>query len=141
LTLSTALVALHLLVIALGLGFSVSNFINTRLALSQGPDFAKGLALHRRTIARFADTVIALIWVTGLALLWLYRPTASSGAFDAKMLFVILLTLLHGYGRSLGEKMRREASMAQLPKLSGVIGGVAVCGVAALLCAELAFRS
>ena len=140
-TLQTAVVALHLLVIALGIGFSVSNFINTRLALANGPDFAKGLALHRRTIARFGDAVIALIWITGLLLVWLNWPLPTGSAFHAKMIFVILLTLLHGYGRSLGEKMRREASMANLPKLSGVIGGVAMSATAALLCAVLAFSS
>jgi uncharacterized membrane protein len=140
-TLHVAAVALHLLVIALGIGFSVSNFINTRIALGQGPDFAKGLALHRRTIGRFGDAVIALIWVTGLLLLWLNWPLTLGSAFHVKMLFVVALTLLHGYGRSLGEKMRREASLANLPRLSGVIGGVALCAVAALLCAELAFRS
>jgi hypothetical protein len=141
LTVNTALIAVHLLVIALGIGFSISNFINTRLALSQGPDSAKGLALHRRTIARFGDGVIALIWATGLLLFWLSWPITLSSAFHIKLLFVVLLTLLHGYGRSLGEKMRREASMAQLPRLSGVIGGVGFCAIAALLCAVLAFRS
>jgi uncharacterized membrane protein len=141
LTLHSAAVALHLLVIALGLGFSVSNFINTRIALSNDPDFAKGLALHRRTIARFGDAVIALIWITGLLLIWLNWPLSLSSAFHVKMLFVVVLTLLHGYGRSLGEKMRREASLANLPRLSGVIGGVGLCATAALLCAVLAFRT
>jgi uncharacterized membrane protein len=140
-TLGTALIAFHLLAIALGIGFSTSNFINTRLALGQGAEFAKGLALHRRTIARFGDGVIALIWLTGGLLLWANGPLAPSAAFHAKLLFVVLLTLLHGYGRSLGERMRREASMAQLPKLSLVIGGVAICAVTALVCAELAFRA
>jgi uncharacterized membrane protein len=140
-TIQTWLVALHLLSIALGIGFSVSNFINTRLAMGQGAEFAKGLALHRRTIARFGDGVIGLIWFTGLLLLWLSWPLALNGAFHFKMLFVVLLTALHGYGRSLGEKMRREASMAELPKLSGVIGGVGLCAVAALLSAVLAFRT
>ncbi len=140
-TIYTIVVTLHLLVIALGIGFSVSNFINTRLALSQGADFAKGLALQRRTIARFGDGVITLIWATGLLLLWLAWPLALGAAFHVKMLFVVLLTALHGYGRGLGEKMRREASMAQLPKLSGVIGGVGFSAMAALLCAVLAFRT
>jgi uncharacterized membrane protein len=140
-TIETVVILIHLLAIALGIGFSVLNFINTRLALGAGAEFAKGLALHRRTIGRFGDAVITLIWISGLLLLWLTWPLAVGGAFHAKMLFVVLLTALHGYGRSLGETMRREASMAQLPKLSGVIGGVGFCAVAALLCAVLAFRT
>jgi uncharacterized membrane protein len=138
-TLHAAIVFLHLLVIALGIGFSASNFINTRLALGQGSDFAKGLALHRRTIARFGDAVIALIWITGLLLLWLRGWQVGSTAFHVKMLFVVLLTLAHGYGRSLGERMRREGNMQKLPQLSAAIASVSASAIVALLCAVLAF--
>jgi uncharacterized membrane protein len=139
-TLQTILVFLHLLVIALGIGFSTSNFINTRLALGQGADFAKGLALHRRTIGRFGDAVIALIWITGLILLSQRGWQVSSPAFHAKLMFVVLLTLLHGYGRSLGERMRREGKLDSLPRLSLIIGATAASAILALLCAEIAFR-
>jgi uncharacterized membrane protein len=134
------LVFLHLLVVALGLGFSTSNFINTRLALGQGADFAKGLALHRRTIARFGDAVIALIWVTGLVLLWQRGWDMASGAFHVKLTFVVILTLLHGYGRSLGERMRREGKMDRLSTLSLAIGGGAASAMIAMLCAVIAFN-
>jgi uncharacterized membrane protein len=137
--LHTTFVFLHLLVIALGIGFSTSNFINTRLALGQGAEFAKGLALQRRTIARIGDAVIALIWVTGLLLLWLRDWQVGSSAFHIKMLFVVLLTLAHGYGRSLGERMRREGNMQKLPQLSLTIGTVSASAIIALLCAVLAF--
>lgn len=136
----TALVTLHLLVIALGIGFSTSNFINTRLALSQGPDVAKGLALHRSTIVRYADIVIALIWITGVWLWWMRGFSSVGGAFHAKLTFVVLLTLFHGAVRAIGGRMQRTGNMALLPKLSLAVGGVALTAVAALVCAEIAFR-
>ena len=139
-TIYSFLVFLHLLVIALGIGLSTSNVINTRLALGNGADFAKGLALQRRTIARFGDGVIALIWITGLVLIWQRGTQGLPAAFHAKMLFVVLLTLFHGYGRMLGERMRRDGNMAALPKLSLVVSGVAASALVALLCAVIAFR-
>jgi uncharacterized membrane protein len=100
---------------------------------------AKGLGLHRRTIARFGDGVIALIWISGLALLWQRGTDGLLPAFHVKMLFVVLLTLFHGLGRATGEKMRRDGNMALLPRLSLFIGGGALSAMLALGAAVLAF--
>jgi uncharacterized membrane protein len=132
---------LHLIVIALGIGLTASNFINTRLALGNGAEFAKGLGLQRHTISRFGDGVIALIWVTGLLLLWMRGAEGLTGAFYAKMLFVVLLTLLHGMARATGGKMRRSGNFDKLPLLSNVVLGGWLCAVAALICAVLAFKA
>jgi uncharacterized membrane protein len=134
------LLILHLFIIALGIGFTASNFINARLALGQSGDMAKGLGLHRRTIAQYGDWVIMLIWITGGLLLWQRGGMAGlPPAFHVKLLFVILLTVFHGLGRGTGEKMRREGSMTALPKLGMFILGGWLSAVAALVCAVLAF--
>jgi hypothetical protein len=135
------LVTLHLLVIALGIGLTASNFINTRLALGNGAEFAKGLGLQRHTISRFGDGVIALIWITGLLLLWMRGTDGLTTAFHIKMLFVVLLTLLHGLARATGGKMRRSGNLDKLPLLSNVVLGGWLSAVAALICAVLAFKS
>jgi uncharacterized membrane protein len=136
------LLILHLLVIALGIGFTASNFINARLAIGQSGDVAKGLGLHRATIARFGDGVIALIWITGALLLWLRGGMAGlPPAFHVKLLFVILLTVFHGLGRMTAGKMRREASMAALPRLGWFILGGWLSAVVALACAVVAFAA
>ncbi len=134
-----ALLIFHLLVIALGIGFSTSNFINTRLALGNEGHVQKGLALHRMTIARWGDGIIALIWLSGGLLLWMRGMEGLPGAFHAKMLFVVLLTIFHGLTRATGGKMQREKNMALLPRLSLFVGGVAICAIIALVCAVLAF--
>ena len=135
-----ALLIFHLLVIALGIGFSTSNFINTRLAMGQGPDAQKGLGLQRLTIARIGDSVIALIWISGALLLWQRGMGGLPGVFHVKLLFVVLLTLLHGLGRALGGKMLREMDLTPLPRLSLFTGGVGLCAALALVCAVLAFE-
>jgi uncharacterized membrane protein len=134
------LLFIHVLVIALGIGFTASNFINARLALGQVGEMAKGLGLQRRTIARFGDGVILLIWVTGALLLWQRGGMAGlPPAFHVKLLFVVLLTVFHGLGRATGEKMRREGTMAALPKLGWLILAAWLSAVAALAGAVMAF--
>jgi uncharacterized membrane protein len=136
------LLTLHLIIIALGIGFTASNFINARLALGQSGDMAKGLGLHRRTIAQYGDWVIMLIWISGALLLWQRGGMAGlPAAFHVKLLFVILLTVFHGLGRATGGKMQREGNMAALPKLGMFILGGWLSAVAALVCAVLAFAA
>ncbi len=134
------LLSLHLFIIALGIGFSASNFINARLALDKSGDMAKGLGLQRLTIARLGDWVIMLIWITGGLLLWQRGGMAGlPPAFHVKLLFVVLLTVFHGLGRATGGKMLREGSLAALPKLGMFILGGWLSAVAALVCAVWTF--
>lgn len=134
------LLSFHLLVIALGIGFLASNFINARLALGQTGEMAKGLGLQRRTIARFGDGVILLIWVTGGLLLWQRGGMAGlPPTFHVKLLFVVLLTVFHGLSRMTGERMLRAGNMAALPRLGGFILGGWLSAVVALVCAVLVF--
>jgi uncharacterized membrane protein len=140
-TLQQLLFTLHLIVIALGIGLTASNFINTRLALGNGTEHSKGLGLQRHVISRFGDAVIALIWVTGLVLLSMRGTESLPPAFHAKLAFVVLLTLLHGFGRATGGKMRRSGDLALLPRLSQVTLLGWLSAVAALVCAVLAFHT
>lgn len=135
------LLALHLIVIALGVGLSASNFINTRLALGHGTDVAAGLSLQRRTIARFGDVVIALIWITGGLLLWFNGVQGLPPAFHAKMAFVVALTVFHGLGRATAGRMARQPRADLLPRLSLFIGLGFASAVVALVCAVLAFAA
>ena len=68
----------HLILIAMGTGMAFSNFVNLRLADGATGEAAKAFARQRMTIARFADMVIGLIWITGLALLW----TRAAGGLE-----------------------------------------------------------
>ena len=134
-----AILALHLMLIAMGTGMSFSNLVNVRLALSKGGDFAKGLALQRRTVSQIGDGVIALIWVTGLLLLWL-APITPSAWLYAKIAVVVLLTISHGLARRTGGEMARTGNMSLLPRLQGFIAGVWLSALVAIALAIIAFR-
>jgi hypothetical protein len=138
---TTVLITLHLIVIAIGIGLSLSNYINTRLALSNGMEYAKGLGLQRRTIARMGDGVIALIWATGIVLILMRGMDGLGGAFHLKLLFVVALTIFHALARRAGGRMQKVTSLNLLPRMSQMILGGFVSAIAALICAEIAFRS
>jgi uncharacterized membrane protein len=135
----TTTVALHLMLIAMGTGMSFSNLVNVRLAMIKGGDLGKGLALQRRTIAQIADGVIALIWITGLLLLWLAPVTPSLWLY-AKIAFVVLLTLCHGLARRTAGEMARSGNTALMPRLRNLIAGVWFSALAAIALAVIAFR-
>jgi uncharacterized membrane protein len=130
----------HLMFIAMGTGMSFSNFVNVRLAKGQTGDIAKGLALQRRTMARIGDAVIALIWVSGLALLWVAAPEIS-GWFHAKLGFVVLLTLSHAMARRTGIEIARSGNTGLLSRLELYSAGVWISALAAILLAVVAFAA
>jgi uncharacterized membrane protein len=130
----------HFILIALGTGMSFTNFVNVRLAQGQSGDIAKGLALQRRTMAKIGDAVIALIWVSGLALLWTAAPE-TSGWFHAKVGFVVLLTVSHIMARRTGMAFTRSGDTALLSRLELYAAGVWLSALAAILLAVIAFES
>ncbi len=130
---------LHLFFIAMGVGMSCSNFINTRLSLGKTGDMAKGLGLQRRTVAQIGDGIIAGIWVSGVLLLWASGGEGLNGWFHAKMAVVVLLTLSHIMARRTGGQMMRSGNAALLPRVSFFIGGVWILAITALALAVLAF--
>jgi uncharacterized membrane protein len=134
-----AILALHLMAIALGAGFSTSNAINLHLARTSPSELGKGLALQRRMIARLGDGVIAVFWLTGLLLLWLGAP-AWNAWLVAKLVVVLLLTLLHALARRTAGEIARTGRADLLGRLQLMSTGVAVCALSAIALAVAAFR-
>ncbi len=136
------LLMLHLMLIALGTGMSFANIVNLRIASTeQGERFA-ALALLRRELARIADVVIALIWVTGIWLAWLLTAAGVdiwSSSFVAKLLFVVLLTLSHGLVRMTAGRMARAGDRSLLPRLQAAVAGVLGSALASIALAVAAF--
>jgi uncharacterized membrane protein len=136
------LIMAHLILIAMGTGMSFSNLVNVRLAMSTQGEGFKALALQRRVIARIGDGIIALIWLSGIALLLMRPPSSlgSNGWFQAKLAFVVLLTINHFLARRTAGEMARSGNATLLPRLQIFIGGVWLSAVVAICLAELAFR-
>ena len=132
------ILALHLMLIAMGTGMSFSNLVNARLAIAKGGEFAKGLALQRRTIAQIGDGVIALIWVSGLAppLAHALHPECLALRQDRLCDFIDGLSRL---ARRTAGEMMRTGDMSLLPRLRNFIAGVWLCALIAIALAVIAF--
>jgi|GEM_PF-3260041 len=136
----TTLLIVHLIAIAMGVGMSISNQVNLRIAARESGERRVGLALLRRELARIADIVIAVIWITGLGLWFLvYSGGIPNHWFLAKLGFVVLLTLSHGLVRMTAGRMARSGDQSLLPRLQLFVSGVWVSALAAIALAVLAF--
>ncbi len=132
----------HLILIAMGTGMSFSNLVNAQLSQSEQGDRFKALGSQRRVIAQIGDGVITLIWLTGIALIWLSNgreALVNNGWFQAKLAFVVLLTLNHFLARQTAGVMARSGNRSLLPRLWAFIGGVWLSAIAAICLAVLAF--
>ena len=140
------LMALHIYALALGTGFSAANLVNLRLSLAADDPGRAALARLRLMLGRIGDGVIALIWLSGLALALRFTggdSTAASAlppAFHAKMLFVLTLTLCHAGSRWLGGRIMRTGRKELLPWLFRCTLGTHLSAVAAIALAIASFR-
>jgi hypothetical protein len=138
---NAVILALHLIAIAMGIGMTFSNLVNASLSLGNPAEFQKGLGLQRRMIGRIGDVVILSIWVTGGLALWLRGHDGLGTAFALKIAFVILLTIAHIRGRTLGERMRREAHLNHVKDQRNLMLAGWALAVAALVCAVITFAT
>lgn len=136
------LLALHLMLVALGTGMSFANLVNLRLADSETGDRFAVLGLLRRRLARVADVVIALLWVTGIALAWMLLAAGAeiwSPWFALKLLFVVALTGCHALVRTTAARMARTGDRTLLSSLQVCVAGVFGSALAAIALAVAAF--
>jgi uncharacterized membrane protein len=135
------LLMVHLMLIAMGTGMSFSNLVNLRLSFKEQGERFKALGLQRRTIAQIGDGVIALIWLTGIALFVINVPSGliANGWFQAKLAFVVLLTVNHFLARRTAGAMAVSGDRSLLGRLLIFAGGVWLSALIAIALAVLAF--
>ncbi|HHN72885.1 MAG TPA: hypothetical protein ENK13_02235 [Thermopetrobacter sp.] len=138
------MLALHIIAFAMGTGMSFSNLVNFALARRLPPEQARVLAALRGLMGRIGDAVIALIWLTGLALA--ARMTGDAGmaafpvSFHVKMLFVLLLTASHVGARLSALQAARGGGPRWVGLARLFTAGVFLSAVASILLALAAFH-
>jgi len=138
----TILLIAHLMAIATGTGMSIANYVNIRIAAGETGERRAALAQLRRTLAQFADIVIAFIWITGISLFWLLPAgEGRNGAFIAKIAFVVILTVCHGLARMTAGRMARSGDQLLFPRLEMLVSGVWLSALLAIILAVLAFET
>ena len=132
----------HLIFIATGTGMSFANYINIRMAHGETGERGQALTYLRRILAQFADVVIFLIWVSGIALAVTYAGTYGRDFpawFYVKIGFVVLLTLAHITARLTASKMIRTGDQSLYGRMEMLVGVVWLSALAAIALAVLAF--
>lgn len=138
----TILLIAHLIAIATGTGMSIANYINIRVASGEKGERREALAYLRRVLARLADVVIAIIWLTGIGLWWVLPPADEPNSwFVVKIGFVLLLTLCHGLARMTAGRMMRTGDSSLYARMELLVSGVWISALAAIILAVLAFET
>ncbi len=140
------LMALHLIVLAMGTGMSFSNYMNYRLAAAADEAGQAALAKLRLALGRAGDVVIALIWASGLGLAW--RMTGGEAglagglppSFHAKMLLVLILTISHAASRWAGLRAMRQGRTELIPVARAATLAAFASAVGSIILAVASFR-
>ncbi len=118
---TTALLIVHYLSFVAGAGGAFVSFLILRRIASRPPEEAAVLRQLPPMISDFAVASLALLWLTGLALVWVkYGGFSTFGwAFSVKMVFVVALTLAVAAIRFEMRRARRgvAAAAANLARL------------------------
>lgn len=138
----TILLIAHFIAIATGTGMSIANYINIRIASGEKGERRAALSFLRRQLARIADLVIAVIWITGIGLWWVLPAEAGPNTwFAAKLAFVLLLTLCHGLARMTASRMAKSGDESLYARMELLVSGVWLSALAAIILAVLAFET
>lgn len=136
-----ALLALHLLGLAMGLSVPFSNIIMGMLIDKAAPNEKPILSRFPQAMVRVGDIGLILLWVTGPTMLFTkYNGFAGmSWTFHVKLTAVIVLTLCVGYIHS---QMKKAFSgdMAALGRIKNVGKIALLAALTALVFAVLTFE-
>jgi uncharacterized membrane protein len=138
----TILLIAHFMAIAIGTGMSIANYVNIRISAGEKGERRAALGHLRRTLAQFADVVIAFIWITGISLfLLLPEGFGPNSWFLAKIAFVVVLTVCHGLARMTAGRMARTGDETLFGRLEMLVSGVWLSALLAIILAVLAFET
>jgi hypothetical protein len=136
-----ALLFLHFFGLMLGAAGGFASAIVMRRALTLPADEAKVLRGLGPTLAKVSATGVAVLWVTGLIMVWSKWSGFASlpQMFWVKAIFILSLTVVVGLIHLTYGEIRKgnPAAAAKLPKLGPMAGASALLAV---LFAVLAFN-
>ena len=136
-----ALLFLHFFGLMLGAAGGFASAIIMRRALTLPADEAKVLRGLGPTLAKVSATGVAVLWVTGLIMVWSKWGGLESlpQMFWIKAIFILSLTVVVGLIHMTYGEIRKgnPAAAAKLPKLGPMAG---ISAVLAVLFAVLAFN-
>lgn len=138
----TILLIAHFIAIATGTGMSIANYINIRIAAGEKGDRRASLVYLRRTLARIADVVLLVVWITGIGLTWILPETEQPNAWIYLLLAAsVVMTVCHILARITAARMARDNDDSLYPRMELLVSGVWMSALAAIILAVLAFET
>jgi uncharacterized membrane protein len=139
-----ALLALHFLGLAIGLG---AGFAQLTLSLSSrelSPGERTQLALRTLSLSKNSSYGLLLLILTGVGMMFMRGVAATfqigGGAFHGKLALVVLMFGVLGYSQMLGARARRTGSVSEINKLRSLSRLQLVLGVLVVMAATVAFQ-
>lgn len=132
----------HLFAIATGTGMSIANYVNIRIAAGEKGDRQASLVYLRRVLARFADVILAAIFLSGIGLYYSLPPTEEPNSW-IMALFVAAAGLLvcHVAARLTANRMAATGDNSLYSRMEMLVSGVWLCALASIVFAVLAFET
>jgi uncharacterized membrane protein len=139
-----ALLMIHFLGLALGVGTSLAMFrlgIATKdLAPAERAQFNK----YAMSLSKNGSLGLALLIASGLAMLFTRGIStvfgAGGGAFHAKLTLVVILSGMFGYSQVLIKRIREKQDPAAMATMAKLGPAMLLTGLAIVVCAVLAFH-
>jgi uncharacterized membrane protein SirB2 len=140
----TALLIVHFLALALGVGATFAMFALRRASAGLEPAERTRFMLRALAVSKNGSYGFGLLLLSGLGMFFLRGPAsvlaAGGPAFHAKLTLVVIMAGVLGYSQVLAKRAREAGggpSMAALPKVSTALLALGVCIVVA---ATIAFQ-
>ena len=134
------LLFLHFVGLLLGAGPGAAQIVIMRRAAAASPEQAQTLRSLGPALANVSAIGIAILWITGLIMVWTEWGGFGSlpPLFWVKFAFVVILTLITGYIHMTFAEIRRgnAAAASRLPVLGPAAG---ISALLAVLFAVIAF--
>lgn len=140
----TALLALHFLGLALGVGAGFAQLTLTLATRDLPPAERGAFALRAQALAKNGSYGLVLLIVTGASLTVLRGVGATfqwgGPAFHAKLTLVVLMLVVLGYSQVVRARARRTGTTPDLVKLRRLSRVQLLLGMLVVICATIAFK-
>lgn len=131
----------HLLSFAVALGMTTANLITMRYAKGVEEAARPAFGPLGRSFGAYGVMAIALLWVTGIALLLLsYDVTALSGWVWTKLVLVVVLTGMVITVRKLGASAIAAGTPPPAALITRLMQGVLLVAMLVVVCAVVGFN-
>jgi uncharacterized membrane protein len=139
-----ALLVLHFLALALGVGASFAMFTLGLASRDLNPAERARFMIRAMAVSKSGSYGFVLLVVTGLGMFFMRGPSnvlaVGGPAFHAKLTLVVIMAFVLGYGQALRKRVRDASGGPSMSALRKVSIALPLLGIAIVTAAVIAFQ-